>query len=585
MKRRFGKIIRKILLINTVQIRFHVYNYETAENRGYHITPPLGLMYLASAFLKDKDYDVELYDTNLELIRKIKDEKQTEITRDNIREFCNEMVKEKIRSFSPDVVGISCIHIPFYSNAHDLCRTAKEVNPEIITVIGGHYTNHFYEMALEDNCLDYVVLSESDFSFRDLIRHLNGELEWGEMDGVATINGGYRFQPKKKYVENINEIPFPAWHMVDLADYEKYGRYSNRGQYFGTTANFCTSRGCPLKCSYCASPIFWGKEIRYRSPENVVEELKILKEKYGVKQIMFEDDNLTFKKERAIKLFELMIKENLDLKWCANNGVYTNSLDDELIEMMVKSGCYRVTLGIESGNEEVLRKLIHKPTKLDKARNVVKSFRRYPEVFVSSFFIFGYPYETKRQMRDTYEFAEELQLDWGAFNVVNPLPGTEIHDICVKEKYCDSTKLDFNNLGTFMEYASITTPEFNPIYVTSLASEANYRLNYLENVMLKGRNKELAIWAFKHVARIVPEHALTNYCLGHAYFNNGEIQNSVSALMKTSDLLRKHEWNREVFKKYDINVDDTLEGVRLGEDRFVSGKGRYSELPEDLIEE
>jgi magnesium-protoporphyrin IX monomethyl ester (oxidative) cyclase len=217
-----------------------------------------------------------------------------------------------------------------------------------------------------------------------------------------------------------------------------------------------TSRGCPARCVFCSIHTVWGRKFRARSPENVLGELELLVRDYGVREVHFEDDNLTFDRARAKAIWNGMIERKLDLAWAAPNGLATYTLDEELLELMRASGCYRLHLAVESGDPDVLRDIIHKPLRLDMVTRVVSAARRLG-LAVDAFFVVGFPGETLAQIRRTFAFARSLDVDSASLFIATPYPGTELEAICRAEGYLPP-ETSFDALR--VRRGSISTSEF-----------------------------------------------------------------------------------------------------------------------------
>ena len=170
--------------------------------------------------------------------------------------------------------------------------------------------------------------------------------------------------------------------------------------------------------------------MRFRSPDNIIEEMKMLIDKYKVDEFQFEDDNLTGWPKRAKELFEKMIP--LKTKWCTPNGVKIDTIDEEMLKLMKKSGCYRITYAMESGNQEVLNKIIKKPYDLYKAKEIVKLTKKIG-IEVHTYWIIGFPGETAQQMWDTFFYAKSLKTDSSSVCLATPMVGAELLKICEEQ--------------------------------------------------------------------------------------------------------------------------------------------------------
>ena len=236
-----------------------------------------------------------------------------------------------------------------------------------------------------------------------------------------------------------------------------------------------TSRGCPCRCTFCSSTNLWGKHYRTRSAANVLQELDWLVDKFGIEEIKVQDDNLTVNKKRAGEIFQGMIERPYRLHWNTPNGIAVWTLDKEMLAMMKDSGCFEITMAIESGNQKVLDDLIRKPLKLDKAREINRACR---ELGISRFayFIIGFPGETKAQIMDTIKFARELRLDMNAIFIYNPLPGSELFEECLKRGYI--TEESFFEVGNQYFSSVIDSEEW-----TAKELETLIRWEYLKNYL------------------------------------------------------------------------------------------------------
>ncbi|MBN2381892.1 radical SAM protein [bacterium] len=204
-------------------------------------------------------------------------------------------------------------------------------------------------------------------------------------------------------------------------------------------ANILTSRGCQAHCIFCSSPMMWG-HFRARSPENVLDELEHLVLEYGVEEIHFQDNNITADIARADRLFRGMIERNFRLHWTTPNGIALYKMTPALIETMRASGCYSVWIALESGSQTMLNR-IKKPLNLGIIKPLVTELKRH-DIRVSGFFLIGLPGETRADIMQTIEYARGLELDYATFSIVQPLPGTELYDMC----FGDEGPVDFSRI-------------------------------------------------------------------------------------------------------------------------------------------
>ncbi|MDD3065332.1 MAG: radical SAM protein, partial [Endomicrobiaceae bacterium] len=183
------------------------------------------------------------------------------------------------------------------------------------------------------------------------------------------------------------------------------------------------SRGCAYKCSFCASPYVYKGKVRMRSPENVIAEMKYLIDRCAVREIKFLDDNIALKKEYLLKLCRL-IGENIKVPWACSTGLRATSIDEEIVASLKKAGCYNFNIGVESGNDSILKSVCKQETTADYLK-AVKLAKKYGMI-CGGFFIFGLPGETKKTMNNTIKFAKDSDLDIAMFNILDVLPGSAL---------------------------------------------------------------------------------------------------------------------------------------------------------------
>ena len=221
----------------------------------------------------------------------------------------------------------------------------------------------------------------------------------------------------------------PFYDLIDLEHYHQYGSLSTFSRFAGPEKPYATvlsNRGCRARCTFCTVRDFNGFGVRQRSVQHVLEELEYLVHEKGVQLIDWIDDDLLFDPERSLDLFNAIRDRLPDLEWTSNNGLIGSAISSEIMEAMVRSGLLAFKIGIESGNDEMLR-AIKKPATKEKLRSLTPVFRKHPGVFVSGNYILGFPNETFGQMLDTFEFANELGWDWASYYICQPLKGTEMY--------------------------------------------------------------------------------------------------------------------------------------------------------------
>lgn len=366
-------------------------------------------------------------------------------------------IQKIIEDYAPDMVGVNSLFTKQRQNAHEIYRLAKEVNPDIVMVAGGAHPTVLPEMVLADDNVDFVVLGEGENTILDIIKIIEGKENNLQLDGIGLKKDGKSVVfPKTKFIQDIDSIPLPAWDVMNLESY--FGLKSSHGRrHHSRFMPIMTSRGCGAGCTFCSAHRVWGKRYRMRSCENIVEEMRQLKDKYGIEELMFEDDNLTLNIKRAEKIFDSMIEENFNFAWDTPNGIAAFALTEPVIMKMKKSGCYKMNLALESGSQYVLDHIIKKPIKLNKVKPLVEYAKKI-KLGVSIYLIIGMPGETLDQIKETFRLAEELEIYQPHISVATPYPGTELYDSCVKNGYINSA---FNLDDLFIRSFCITTDDWN----------------------------------------------------------------------------------------------------------------------------
>lgn len=368
---------------------------------NYHshiITPPLGLGYLAS-YLQKCGIKVRIIDA-------LKND------------LTQEKIVEKILAEKPDAVGITCL-TAFYSEVVALSRILKSEGLRVI--VGGVHPTFLPYQTLVDSKADLVVCGEGEVAFAQLIKN---NFNQKNIQGVFNLNDLRKNKQviKTKTIENLDLLPFPDWKQMDPRSYPLAPHGTIINNY--PIGIIMTTRGCPYQCTFCASRSFYDQRVRFRSPVNVVREIKYLVKNFGVKEICFEDDNLTLRREHVEKICNLIIQKKIKISWACPNGIRADGIDEDLMRLMKKSGCYQVAYGIESANPRILKKI----KKLETIDIIEKSIRLASRLGIEcqGFFIFGLPGETEKTIEETIRFAKNSALSRAQFLILDILPGSDL---------------------------------------------------------------------------------------------------------------------------------------------------------------
>jgi len=405
----------------------------TKTSLDYLTAPTLnGLGYIA-AILEKNNYNVKIFDALTEGFNHREKSTDGKIFRIGLP---NSEIINFIKEHQPDIVGISN---PFTSQAYNMfgmARLVKEINSGIPVVVGGVHPSSDPNQCINDKNIDFVIVGEGEYALLNLIKALENNSNLDSINGLFYKNEGKIFSGgMPKFIENLDEIPFPAYHLLPIKKYLEISKSDSSNRNFNGEGYLpiISSRGCPFSCIFCGAHLLVGKKWRFRSPKNFVDEIEFLQKNYKVNNFTFEDSNFSFDQSRAEQICDEIIKRNLNINWSLPNGIRADKVTNDLIAKMKKSGCKAINIGIEHGNQDYLNKFVKKNLNLENVEKAVETITKY-KIPVSGFFIMGYPNETKKLMEDTISFALKLARKgmMPLFMITIPLPGTELIEYCKK---------------------------------------------------------------------------------------------------------------------------------------------------------
>ncbi|MFC1808251.1 B12-binding domain-containing radical SAM protein [Candidatus Omnitrophota bacterium] len=368
--------------------------------------PPLGLLYIA-AFLKQNGYsDIKVIDANLLRLE-------------------NSQLIKKIKDYNPDVVGISA-NIVTHRVALDLARSIKNQIEGVKIMAGGAFPSIFPEKYLDH--VDLIVDGEGESVVLDIVQRFEKNDSIEDVDGIIFKQGEKVIRnPRPALNEDIDSLPFPAYDLLEpeISEYSKGSRVVRRFM-----APILTSRGCPYQCTYCNKSVF-GSKFRARSPENILKEIDWIHDNFSVNQIDILDDNFNLIPDRAIDVMDRIIQKGYKLAINCHNGLRADKLDEVLVDRLKRAGVFKVGLGIESADEDIL-KSIKKSLDLSSVEKAVSLLRR-AGIIVHGYFILGLPGDSPATMQKTIDFAKRLNPHFLNPATCIPFPGTEAYEM-VKEK-------------------------------------------------------------------------------------------------------------------------------------------------------
>lgn len=325
-----------------------------------------------------------------------------------------------LKETSPDIIGVSGL-TPFLPYAVETVRIAKSVNPNVVTVVGGtHFSLNARQSLIDYPEIDYVVIGEGEITFLELIKALNDGRDLSKVEGIAFRDKKeIKITPERPLIEDLDTLPLPAYHKLPM---EKY-----RFAWFGRGMSMMlSSRGCTFKCRFCTERKIWRNRWRGRSARKVVDEMELLKTKYGIKVIWFGDDCFDLNRKRNEQFVAELEQRKLGIKWWIEARADTILRDADLTQRMSRAGLFQVLLGAESSSENDL-KYLNKNISLNQTRKAVALLKKN-NITTQVMFIVGLPDETKMSIRRTIAFAKSIDPDLPVFTPITPFPGTDMYD-------------------------------------------------------------------------------------------------------------------------------------------------------------
>lgn len=332
-----------------------------------------------------------------------------------------EEVKQIASDFKPE---LSAIHTTTPSIYSDIQHAEMLKDLGSTTILFGLHVSALPEETIRmSRKVDYVARGEYDYILRDIASHLSpaeirGITYWKNSTVISNAN--------RPYIQNLDELPFPAWHQVDIH------KYFDAGKLY-PFITIISGRGCPNNCSFCTLPqVLYGKRYRLRSAGKVVDEIEHdLRLFPDLKEIMFEDDTITADRKRCADVCKEIISRNLNICWSANARADLEDL--ELLQLMKKAGCRMLVVGFEFGNQQILDN-VHKRLTLEHMRNFARLTKEVG-ILVHGCFMIGGIGETRETAKQTINLAKELKPDTLQFSAMTPYPGTEFYQWCKTNNY------------------------------------------------------------------------------------------------------------------------------------------------------
>jgi len=433
---------------------------------------PLGIMYIAGVLEQNGYHDVEILDT---LIADFKPQKKLDVI---YYGMSWEKISEEIERRQPDIVGISSPFTAQIENAIQVSEMVKDVDNDILTIVGGpHVSVRPIEFLKDARHVDIAVIGEGEYTMLDILKYYEGKKNISEIEGISyRKDNDIILNPPRTFIKNLDEIPFPAYHMVDMEKYLNPRKFRYRATRYLREISMITSRGCPFNCVFCSIHLHMGKIWRAHSKEYIISHLEHVVNNYGVNHIHFEDDNLTLNISRFVDILDSIAAEGIKFTWDVPNGVRADRLTIDILKKMRDSGCTNINIGVESGSQYILDNIINKQLRLEDVIETAKMCRE-SNIEVNAFYVIGFPGEKKQDMEQTIQLSLMLKKKYGVnmnLLVATPLYGTRLYDICRENGYLtqELTPRALSEGTQVYGRGLIKTPDFTPEEVKEIALKA-----------------------------------------------------------------------------------------------------------------
>lgn len=335
---------------------------------------------------------------------------------ETIEDFGSRIAKEH-----PDVIGIGPATYN-YNQAKVLSDIIKKIRKEVFTIFGGyHVTAVPHEVS--EPAIDLAIQGEGEYSFTEVLYCLKKGISYEKIKGISYVkNGKVIVNPRRERIQDLDSIPLPLRNKREMVNYKCKGVYKPATSKQRSVAQVTYSRGCPYSCSYCSSENMWGHAVKYRNPNDVVDEIEYLVDNFGTNLIFFSDLTFNVNRKKVVGLCEAIVNRNIKISWFC--GCRPEGIDEDIIKLMKEAGCSRIHFGIETIDEYSLEKIHRKRTfgYTEKALEIASK----AGIITRAYLMIGYPWETRANYEIINANLNKLHIDDLRISFFTPFPGTEI---------------------------------------------------------------------------------------------------------------------------------------------------------------
>lgn len=485
---------------------------------------PLGIISLSAYLKKHLEVETRAIDFNVQLLR------ESEFKFDDFKSyFLGHLQSARYQDFSPTVIAISAQFSPSYHSVIDMAEVSRIIFPGAIILAGGNLVTSMYRELLSDtDCIDAACFGEGELPFAELLAASDRQAVIASHR--SWISHEKAFSPdaffQHSFIENLDDIPFLDYDILDLEGYQlnpTLSRYA-LGTESARAMAIMTSRGCPFKCTFCASHQAHGRRMRYYSEARVAKDIDRLIERYGTRSFIIQDDHFMGGKERPYNIVSA-VKERRGTVFF-QNALALYALDKRFLRLLKDTGIDELVLPLESGSARVLKDVMHKPLKLDIVKRVVADCREVG-IFTDCNIIIGMPGETKDDIAEGREFLKGVYGDWFRVFVATPIPGSEMYNEAIRNDYFVNDPVNAN-----YKRAVLGTQDWSAQFIQHMAYVMNIELNFVHNSNMRLGHYRIALECFEKVLRVKPDHAIAYYYAGRCLEHLGAAESAAQYLQQ-----------------------------------------------------
>jgi anaerobic magnesium-protoporphyrin IX monomethyl ester cyclase len=489
---------------------------------------PIGILSLSAYVKKHAEVQSRLCDFNVIL------NEQADFPFLSFRIFFDSFFSQsEIADSAPDIVAISCLFTPAYRNMLDIAAICRKAFPQACIVAGGGVpTNLYREIFRDSDDFDALCYGEGEKPMLGLVEapdrrsHITNSPSWITKE-KAFAGAFFSHNP----IEDLDEIPFYDYDLCKIEDYRANPTAMAHGDNRQHDAfPIMTSRGCPHRCCFCASHSVHGRRMRFHSLRRIKDDLSRLKSQYDAKTIAILDDHFLFDQNRALNLIDILNKVNVTV--FPQNGLALRALNREILIALRSAGVDSLSLPLESGSQRVLSEIMRKPLDLSQVRQTINDCRDLG-FYVHIQVMIGLPGETKEDIEETRRFLRTLNANWFMLYCASPLPGSEMYDICVANKYFPQND---RCLESDFKHPVIQTEDFTPDYIKETAYSINLDVNFVHNPDCRLGEHASALIGFERALRARKDHAIALYYASKCHQVLGDLNTSREYLRRAQDI-------------------------------------------------